>query len=299
VFEGTLLIRRGALGDVTLLGSVTRQVSSPVTVLTSPCWAELARRLDGVDEVIAWDDRLTRREIHSRLPRARWVDLQGDLRTAMLCAGRLGARRIHKRSIRRRMWVRLGTKTLRPSVPEIYAEACGVTADKPPWITVPSENRDTLALIPGAAWATKVWRSDGFIEVGRTWDGPVVVLGGPGEEGLCSRIAAEIPNAGVCVERGFDDTIAVLSKTDIAVGGDTGLAHVAGACGATVVALFGPTHPDDGFFVYRGEVVQRSLGCRPCTLHRQPQCPEGGLACMDIGPGVVASVIARYRSCAG
>ena len=147
------------------------------------------------------------------------------------------------------------------------------------------------AIAPGASTQAKRWQ--GFAELARRWDGPVAVLGGPGEEAACAGVVQAVPGAEIAVEAGFLRTLDLLARTRVAVAGDTGLLHLAGAAGARVVALFGPTHPDDGFFAVPGEVVQVDLACRPCTLHRRARCPLGDHACMaEIG---VDQVLAAAR----
>lgn len=277
-----VLLRRGALGDVVLLGAVTSRIG-PCTVVTDPRWVPIARRLRGVVAAVPWPE----------LPDGDVIDLQGSLSSRLLAPG---AARIDKRSLRRRLRLLTSAIPPRPPVPALYAEACGVLPAAPPWIDLPARPRDTLALIPGAAFPAKQWDPMRFARVGRSWEGPVVVLGGPGEEALVATVAAEVPGASTCVERGFDRTLDWLARCRVAVAGDTGGMHLAGAAGAAVVALFGPTHPSDGFFVYPGEVVQRRLWCRPCTLHRRERCPLGHHRCLDLA---AAEVVEAVRRCAG
>lgn len=275
----TVLVRRRSLGDVVLLGSVTGALDG-VTVVTEPRYVEVAARLRGV----------TRAAPLGMPVRGRVVDLQRDLVTLRAFPW---ARRIHKRSLRRRLG--LG----RPAVPELYAEACGVRPVPTPWIDTPERgDRDHLALIPGASGAPKRWRPDRFAAVGRSWDGPVVVVGGPGEEPLVDAVVRGVPGARAVVGPGFADAIGALGRCRVAVGGDTGLLHLAAACGAVPVALFGPTSTADGFFPYpHGEVVQLSLPCRPCALHRVQACRVGHHGCMD--QPVTLVVAAVRRACAG
>ena len=54
-----------------------------------------------------------------------------------------------------------------------------------------------------------------------------------------------------------------------------------------VVALFGPTVEQFGFFPYtaRAVVLQRALECRPCSAMGGARCPLGHHRClMDITP---------------
>lgn len=275
----TILVRFGQLGDVVLLGAVTKALGDAV-IVTDPRWFPVARRLIGVRDVRAPDDRTGLR--------GRWVDLQGSARSAWIC-GR-GAARIRKRSVARRMFVRFGwPDPPRPSVPEIYAEAAGVRPASLPWVAVPDVPRDTLVLLPGASVALKRWA--GFPEVACGWPGPIVVLGGPGERGLCEAVAAGLPGARTVCGAGFDGVFEVLGRAAVAVGNDSGLLHLAAACGARTVGLFGPTHPADGFAAHLSAIVQRDLPCRPCGLHRVSRCARGDHACMQIPAEHVLAVM--------
>ncbi|MEZ4321045.1 MAG: glycosyltransferase family 9 protein [Myxococcota bacterium] len=282
-----VLIRPGRLGDVVLLGAVTG--SLPCVVATEDRYAPLAARLKGVERVIPL---ASVRDEPGLL-----VDLQGSLRTRWLCRGR-AHRTIHKRGLRRRLWLRTGwPDPPRPDVPHVYAEAAGVPVAPLPWIEVPDRPRTALGIAPGAAFAPKRWRPDHFSALGRQWDGPVTVFGGPGEEGLVRFVSAGIPGSRRVIEAGFTETIDALASVAVMVAGDTGLMHLAGATGARVVALFGPTHPSDGFFVYPGTALGRTLPCRPCALHRVDRCRVGHHGCMAHPvDDVLAAVRASGRS---
>lgn len=282
--ERTILLRKGALGDVVLLGSVTAAIAGPVTVVTAPRYAPIARRLVGVDEVLPWD---------APLPAGRVVDLQGGLRGVWRAPF---ADRVHKHGLRRRLRLWTGLGAARPDVPRIYARAVGVDPARPPWIRG-GPLGDALALLPGASVPLKQWAVERFAEVGRAWGGQVIVFGGPGEAALVAAVVGGVPGAEAVVDEGFDATLAALGRCRVAVANDSGPMHLAGALGLPVVALFGPTHPDDGFFVYPGEVVQRGgLRCRPCALHRPERCRVGDRRCLDLPS---RDVIAAVRRCAG
>lgn len=277
-------MRPGRLGDIVLLGAVTKALGDCV-VATEPRYAPVAASLSGVSRVIGLDA--------VRAEPGELVDLQGSLRTRWLCRGR-PHRTIHKRGVQRRLWLRTGwPDPPRPSVPALYAEAVGVAPVLPPWIDVPPRVRDTLGLAPGAAFGPKRWDPSRFVALGRRWDGPVAVFGGPGEEGLVHGVARAIPGARAVVEAGFTETLEALAAVRVMVAGDTGLLHLAGATGARVVGLFGPTHPHDGFFVYPGEALGRDVPCRPCALHRVERCHTGTRACMAHDAEAVLEAVLR------
>jgi ADP-heptose:LPS heptosyltransferase len=165
-----------------------------------------------------------------------------------------------------------------------------------PWIDVPRHDRDTLVLVPGAAWGPKRAPLRLLQACGEAWDGPVAVLGSAGEADEVQVLAAALPAAQALAEDGFEGALDLLARARVCVAGDTGLLHLAAACGVVPLGLFGPTHPADGFFPYAGEVVQRDLACRPCALHRVRSCRMGDLACHDHDPATVVEAMWR---CAG
>lgn len=274
-----VLLRRRSLGDVVLLGAVTAALPG-CAVVTDPAYLPVAARLRGVARALPWG---------APLPPGPVVDLQGDLRTWWLAPG---AARVRKRGLARRLPL-LGLPGGRGPVTAAYAAAAGVAPAPPPWIDGPGG--DALALIPGASTPIKRWSSRSLAAVGRAWRGPVVVVGGPGEEALVESVRAAVPGATAVVEAGFAATIPALLRCRVAVGGDTGLLHLAAACGARAVVLLGPTHAGDGFWTHAEATVSLALPCRPCTLHRRPACPEGHHGCMGQS---VAEVIAAVDACA-
>ncbi len=281
-----VLWRRSALGDVVLVGAVTKALGDCV-VVTAPAWVPVVERMVGVRRVVAWPKDADLQDLLDEAGPGRHVDLQASLRSWRTVPADA---RVAKRSLRRRLRL-LGLPTGRPDVPHLYAEACGVEAAGPPWFDV-SGPKDALALIPGASNATKQW--GGWRAVAEAWDGPVLVFGGPGDEARCGSFRG-LANVEIVCESGFDRTFAALGRVRVAAGGDTGLLHLAAASGASVVGIFGPTHPDDGFFPWeRGEVVQRDLWCRPCSLHGRASCPLGHHRCMDLPSAVVLAAIRRW-----
>lgn len=259
-----VFVRRRALGDVVLLGAVTA-VSPGCAVVTTARYAALARRLLGVSLVTVWPE----------VPPGERIALDGPRRAART------HRRARTHALRRfarllfRRW-----PAPRPSVPFLYGRAAGVLPAPPPWIAVPPAPRDALVLVPGASTPLKRWAPERFAALGRRWAGPVAVVGSASEAALVHQVAAAVPGASFVAEDGFDAMICAFGSAQVVVGGDTGLLHLAGACGAPLVALYGPTAPSDGFWVYPGQVVQQALACRPCTRHRRQRCPLGHHACL-------------------
>jgi len=59
--------------------------------------------------------------------------------------------------------------------------------------------------------------------------------------------------------------------------------HIAAAMNIPVVAIFGPTIKQFGFFPYskKAIVVEKNVPCKPCSPHGPNKCPEKNFDCMN------------------
>ncbi|HEX9893989.1 MAG TPA: glycosyltransferase family 9 protein, partial [Gemmatimonadales bacterium] len=161
--------------------------------------------------------------------------------------------------------------------------------------------RTLVALVPGAAHATKEWPEHHWITlVALVAEQRVdlVILGGTKEAGLGARLAAIAGPHAASAAGHFDigGTAAVLKRARCAIAGDTGVMHLATAVGTPVVALLGPTVGAFGFLPYhaRATVLERDLPCRPCTKMGGPVCPLGHHHCLElITPAEVSDALRR------
>lgn len=150
------------------------------------------------------------------------------------------------------------------------------------------------ALCPGARHLTKRWPAERFAEVGirlaRERDAAILLFGGEGDRQAASEIAARIGST-AGAERVFDltgqmsllESAAALEYVDAVVTNDSGLMHIATARHKPVVAIFGSTVREFGFFPVQPESVVlevAGLSCRPCSHIGRPVCPEGHLQCL-------------------
>ena len=126
----------------------------------------------------------------------------------------------------------------------------------------------------------------------------VAILGGPDDTQLAGRIA-ERAGANVASVAGvldLQETGAVIRRAEVLISGDTGVMHMATGVGTPVVALFGPTVRQFGFFPYRSAagVVELDLPCRPCSAHGSGRCPLGHHRCMkQMLPDLVFATLAK------
>jgi len=101
---------------------------------------------------------------------------------------------------------------------------------------------------PGAGWLAKQWPPTRYAELSDALEGeyalPVVINCGPGEAALADEVRARCRRAQPFIFSGsIPGLIALLRRTRLMVGPDTGPLHLAAALGTPTVALFGPTDP--------------------------------------------------------
>ncbi len=91
------------------------------------------------------------------------------------------------------------------------------------------------------------------------------------------------------------ETASLMNLCHLMVTNDTGLMHIATALKKKVVAIFGSTTEELGFFpcALDSLVVQNNnLNCRPCSHVGRNECPKKHFKCMtDIKPQDVINAI--------
>jgi ADP-heptose:LPS heptosyltransferase len=277
VTDRILVIKLAALGDfVQAFGPFAairaHHPGARITLLTTPPYAELARRSPWFDEV--WDD--------GRPARADW-------RATLLLARRLRAARFSRvydlqtssRSSRYRWLVGLGAEwsgiargathphanpdrdrmhTLERQRDQLLM--AGLTEFPAPGLTWLDADLSALGLpprfallIPGASPKRPGKRWPHFAELAARLDMPSVVAGGPAEQPLAQVIRAASPAALDLTGRTTLAQLAAIARhAAVAVGNDTGPTHLAAAAGCPTVALFGG-ESDPALCAPRGERV--------------------------------------------
>jgi heptosyltransferase-1 len=153
-----------------------------------------------------------------------------------------------------------------------------------------------VAFIHCASWWNKQWSVANFAALGRRLveqSGAQIILPW-GNAAACRRaeeIAAALGSGAVVPERTtLSDLAALLAVCDLAVGGDTGPAHMAWAVGTPTVTLYGPNPATRNG--PRGDdhrVLQSPVTCSPCW---GKGCPTRDFVCMEaIEVGRVADAV--------
>jgi heptosyltransferase-2 len=307
-----LVIQTAFLGDVILTTPLLSALAArygPVDVVTTPAAAGLLETHPAVREVIRYDKRGADAGIGgfwrlaSRL-RARWYDRavlpHRSWRTAALALAanvpeRTGfadapaavtyttriprARRGHEAD---RLLALAGPEVGEPPPvslglrPNDYASADD-------WLAARGLAPGFVALAPGSIWATKRWPY--YPELAAAVDTPIVVVGGQDDVPLAETIVQRAPGrvhsaAGALNLRA---SAALIARARVLVTNDSAPLHLGTAVGTPIVAIFGPTAPEQGFGPRAaGDTVlgHPALPCRPCSAHGQRVCPLLHHRCM-------------------
>lgn len=135
-----------------------------------------------------------------------------------------------------------------------------------------------IGLSPGAVFGpAKRWPPERFAAIGdwavERWGAKIVLLGGPGEQGICALLAEHMKRApfNVCGRTTLRQAMALIKRCRFFVTNDSGLMHVAAALDVPTIAIFGSTnHVATGPRNPKARIVRRNLHCAPCLKR---ECP--------------------------
>lgn len=254
-----LFVTATRIGDAVLSTGILshmieRHPAARLTIAAGPVAAPLFEAVPGLDRLIVVEKRraaLHWLKLYREVVGRRWdlvVDLRGSALGFLL---RAGERRVMAKG--------------NPDEHRVRQLAHLFDLDPPPapflW-TQPHHERAAAALIPpggpvvaigpAANWRGKQWLGERFAELGRrlvAGDGPlpgarVAVLAAAHERAQAAPLLAALP-----AERRIDlvgavdllTAAAALKRCRLFVGNDTGLTHIAAACGVPTLGLFGPS----------------------------------------------------------
>lgn len=153
-----------------------------------------------------------------------------------------------------------------------------------------------MAINPGGLWRSKQWMLDRYSAVAmyawETWRVPsIVTWAGSDERQMAEQIVSLSDKAAaVAPATNLRQLAALLSRSLLYVGGDTGPTHIAAAVGTPCVALFGPTRPEDsGPYGPEHERLQAWYQAGSCRQRRNAE----NLAMRDIGVSDVCRAVDR------
>jgi hypothetical protein len=170
----------------------------------------------------------------------------------------------------------LDDRTTSAAEPRVALGAKAVRWREGFWIDHALVDRPVLTIAPGSGAREKNWPAEFYLAVTQWWagatGGAVILLIGPveqergGIELLCKSCL-------VARELSLSQAAALLSRSDVYLGNDSGISHLAAALGIRTVALFGPSDP--GRWAPRGKnvtLLRRGIACSPCPEPAMKSC---------------------------
>ena len=331
-----LIIRFSSIGDIILTTPLIRclRAAFPNAQIDFLVKKEFAVVLSGnphINNIITFDKTDSRnqlRQIRMQVQLTRYsmiFDIQKNIRSIMIGVGsRTGIAGFSKKLLARELLIRFKIniyKEIKPVYLRYFeaVETLGVRYDGKGTEVFPAEqetyaveallaqnhiprDKPLLVAAPGAQWETKRWTTEGFATAADTFCNQTgaytVLIGGPGDVETCTLMQAQMktPSLNLAGKLSLMGSAALLGKAAMVITNDTGMLHMAQAMKAAVVAVFGPTTRELGFFPLpeNSRVAEIELSCRPCTQKGLHLCPKKHFRCMnDLRPELVSQLAAE------
>ncbi len=161
----------------------------------------------------------------------------------------------------------------------------GRVAPEAPSLSGGAGERAIGVIAPGAEYGpAKRWPAERFAEVADGLRQEVVewvVVGSAGDAAAAATVEARLGDRcrNLCGRTSLRELIALLRGAKLVVCNDSGVMHLAAACGAPVVAVFGSTEPRLTRPIHGGvAIVRKHVPCSPCFRR---ECPLGHYDCLE------------------
>jgi heptosyltransferase-2 len=332
-----LIIRLSSIGDILLSTPIIRQVRNTyptvqIDYIVKDIYKDLLHYNPHLNELYSVhldDEKIELPELKNTLKKRAYdvvLDLHNNLRSNYLKRGISAGtvRSIQKGKIKQSIfvWLKINLYNQEIPIPSRYlavARHFGVTDDKKGlelyWNedTISSAEKKAIAgglkqgepyicFAPGAGFFTKRWPKEKYKILAdliqRDRKIKIVVLGGEKDKEIGLFLSNPMSIINLSGQLTLLETAHIISKGKMIVSNDSGLMHMATAVQTPVLAIFGSTVKELGFFPYRADsvVIENSdLSCRPCSHIGRHKCPKDHFKCMeDISVEQVYAELAQF-----
>lgn len=180
------------------------------------------------------------------------------------------------------------------------SEEAAVKVDK--LLEVSSLNDSTKKVIVHATATNdgKLWPKEYFAEVieylSNDKDAQVLYIGTDFDRNYYNEIENMIQNElkikplNFCGQLNLQESLALIEKSDLLIGNDSGNLHMAASVGTKVIGIYGPMPFDKWYALGEGNILLKSnLPCMPCGLKKS--CPNNKDCLKNISPEIVIKSI--------
>jgi heptosyltransferase-2 len=148
-----------------------------------------------------------------------------------------------------------------------------------------------ICVAPFSEWYTKKYPEAYFIrliEMLINSGCKVILLGGRKDVEDSNQIAFGLKSkdnfVNLAGQLSIYESISVIDKSNLLICNDSAPIHMGTLTNCPVLAIYGSTVPEFGFYPYRkvDKIIQiENLYCKPCGIHGHKSCPEKHFRCMD------------------
>jgi len=145
-----------------------------------------------------------------------------------------------------------------------------------------------IGVCPGAGYENKCWTVEGFSKVCKflisKLNAKVLLIGDKEDFNKGEMVSSSIGDKAhnFCGRLSIMESAALISKCQLVIANDAGPMHIAEALNKKLVAIFGPTVEEFGYFPVNTNavIVQKMLFCRPCSNNGWKRCYRIETECM-------------------
>ncbi len=151
-------------------------------------------------------------------------------------------------------------------------------------------NKGYIAFAIGGAHATKRLPVNKIIELCRSVNHPILLVGGKDDEKVAGEVVRQCSEntRSACGLLSINQSASAVQQASVVVTHDTGMMHIAAAFNKPIVSIWGNTIPAFGMYpLYadgkeQGTIFEvEGLKCRPCSKIGYKACPKGHFNCMQ------------------
>jgi len=316
-----LIIRLSSLGDILLTTPLIRTIKEKnpgihIDFVVREKFAEALQNNPNLNEIFLYRNSKHEKEVLFNSVQSKnyelVIDLQNNFRSREITRLiKCSVLRFDKNNIKKILLVHFKINLLKdtPQIPLRYAEAAGINELDNEGLDFYSENipnpkfeKNTkyIGLCPGAKHFTKRWPKEYFIELGKKFESAgyrIVLFGGKEEIQICNDVHSQLKNALNLSNTSLLQVAADMKMCEAIYTNDSGLMHLASSVGVPIIAFFGSTVKEFGFFPYKATSVvleNENLSCRPCTHIGRKSCPKIHFKCMlEIKPELAYSSLTK------
>ena len=335
--------RFSSLGDIILLLPMLRilRLNAPdsyITAITLNKYAELFKREESIDEVveIRGDSLKELKQLIQELNKRKFdifIDAHNVLRSNLIYKFIKAPKKIQlkKEGLKKFLlinlkinlytesqslfgdYMNLAEKVLGQIKPQ-YPHGLNINQKEKETVTQLLNEKaiDTQKLIciaPGARWNTKRWPEKNFaglIGKLKSLELQPVLIGGKSDTTVCieikNLIETNIPD--FSGKLSIFETAELLGRSKLLVTNDSAPLHLSELMNTPVVAIFGPTVREFGYFPRLKEsiAIEKRLWCRPCSRNGARICFRGDKPCLtsisvdDVLNSVIQTLNNRMRN---